>query len=182
MDTHLPAHETALLVVDVQPRLLGLAPGERADRLVRNVTVLVQCAQQLHVPVVFLEQDPAQNGATLPGLVGEGAQKHVKHAFSGLREDAILHAINALARRRILVCGMQAHLCAFFTARDLVLEGFITHVARDAVFSLRPDDELAGLELMRQSGAILTTMETAIIDWLGRSTHPAYHDVIARLP
>ena len=186
MDTLLPSHETALLVVDVQPRLLGMVPPERSEHLTTRISVLIQTARQLAVPILALEQDPERHGETVPAILADlqkaGARRSVKRSFSAVREEDFLHTLNALGRRRVIVCGLQAHLGVFFTARDLVLEGFITQAPRDGVLSLHAEDEAAGLDLMRQSGVIITTVETAVLDWVGRSTHPAFSDVLRRLP
>ena len=58
----LSAADSALLVIDVQDKLLAAIPG--ADGLLRNLTFLLDAARLLSVPVLATEQYPQGLGPT----------------------------------------------------------------------------------------------------------------------
>ena len=64
---------------------------------------------------------------------------------------------------------MEAHVCVFQTARDLARRGLTVHVAADGVASRRDDHRDAGLSLCERAGAVVTTTETVVFDWLERA-------------
>jgi nicotinamidase-related amidase len=64
---------------------------------------------------------------------------------------------------------METHVCVFQTVRDLLSAGFVVHVPIDGVCSRREDHKQAGLELCRSAGAVVTTAETVVFDWLERA-------------
>jgi nicotinamidase-related amidase len=186
MDNRLDPLDTALMVVDVQVKLLGAMTENAASTLVKNVSNLVHGARQLGVPVLFTEQYPKGLGSTVPqvaeALKEAGATGPlVKDTFSALRQAEVLPALDTTRKRRVLVCGMEAHICVYLTARDLMEEGFQTHVAHDACLSRREADRAVALELMRQSGAFITSTETALFEWLQSAAHPAFKDISRRI-
>ena len=64
--THLMANEAALLVIDVQEKLMVKIPG--AAGLVRNIAFLIDGARLLDVPVTATEQYPKGLGPTVSEL------------------------------------------------------------------------------------------------------------------
>jgi nicotinamidase-related amidase len=69
----------------------------------------------------------------------------------------------------VVVVGMETHVCVFQTVRDLQSAGYVVHVPLDGVCSRREDHHQAGLELCRRAGAVVTTAETIVFDWLERA-------------
>jgi nicotinamidase-related amidase len=64
---------------------------------------------------------------------------------------------------------MEAHVCVFQTVRELAARGIDVYVPLDGVASRRDDHRAAGIELCRSAGAIITTMESVVFDWLQRA-------------
>ena len=62
------ADDSALLVIDVQDKLLMLIPGEAA--MVRNIAFLIDAAKLLQMPVTATEQYPKGLGPTTAELAG----------------------------------------------------------------------------------------------------------------
>lgn len=80
----LTASTTGLLVVDIQGKLARLVEGSPA--LIANSARLVQGAQALGLPVVWLEQNPDKLGPTVPELqpLQSGAPVLTKFSFGAL--------------------------------------------------------------------------------------------------
>jgi hypothetical protein len=61
--------------------------------------------------------------------------------------------------------------------RDLVGRYLDVHVAADGVCSRRDDHRELGLRLCERSGAILTTAESVVFDWLERAGSDVFKQV-----
>lgn len=158
--------DTGLLVVDVQTRLIGVqAEGER---VAWNVRRLLDGAKILGVVAAATEQYPEKLGPTLPELLERlPTQPASKLAFSCGGCDEIFSAWRAAGIHRILVCGIETHVCVQQTVLDLLAASFQVVVAVDAVSSRFVIDHETALRRMEASGAMLTTTEAALFEWCG---------------
>jgi nicotinamidase-related amidase len=93
----------------------------------------------------------------------DGAPRLPKTVFSAAQADGF----DLAGRDQALVCGIEAHICVSQTAHDLLGQGVEVHVASDAVCSRRAANRELGLRKMEESGAILTSVETALFELLG---------------
>jgi nicotinamidase-related amidase len=170
--------DTALLVVDVQERLCRAMPPARLERLVNRTLALIEGARVLGLPVAFTEQYPSGLGHTIEPLRSKLGQapRLEKVRFSSVSAD-LLAALSQ--RRRVLISGMEAHVCVFQTARDLVERGFTPYLCRDAIISRTDEDREAGLALAREAGALITTAEGALFDLLGEAGTPEFRTLSA---
>ena len=60
----------------------------------------------------------------------------------------------------------------------MLAAGFEVFVVADAVSSRRPLDRQIAFELLRQSGAVVTTAESVIFEWLQDAADPKFKDVL----
>lgn len=158
--------DTALLVVDVQQKLIGLIPGHR--RIVWNIRRLIDGAKVLGVPVAATEQYPKGLGPTTPELtqaLPAGGACASKMAFSCGECAAIFDDFRAQDRYKLLVAGIEAHVCVQQTVLDLLADGFRVYVAADAIGSRSDVDERYALKRMEAAGAVITTTEAALFEW-----------------
>ena len=177
----LDPRESVVVVVDVQERLFSAMPELAGNDLVRSGTVLLEAASLLGVPALATEQYPDKLGATLAPIASRlealSAPRIPKLDFSACREGAFVSALAKMDRRTAIVIGMEAHICVFQTARDLCIRGFTVHVPMDGVASRRDDHRAAGLDLCRASGAVITTTESVVFDWLGRAGSDTFKQI-----
>jgi nicotinamidase-related amidase len=153
----------ALVVVDVQeafrPAVLDF------DRVAGASATLVRAARILDLPVIVTQQYPKGLGQTVPE-VGEhldGIEPLDKVSFSAAAADGF----DLEGRDQALLCGIESHVCVSQTAHDLLDRGVEVHVARDAVTSRSEENRELGLHKMEGSGAVLTSVETALFELLG---------------
>ncbi|MGZ3422131.1 MAG: isochorismatase family protein [Polyangiales bacterium] len=169
---------TALLVVDIQEKLAPAMEQESFARLVRGTDLLLTAAQLLGVSTIATEQYPKGLGATIDALQGPleqvRAERVEKMSFSCMDAPQVARFLSHLAPRAVVVTGVEAHVCVFQTVRDLCARGFEVHVPHDAVASRKPADRDAALDLMRRAGALVTTSETVVFDWLRRAEGDAF--------
>lgn len=167
--------DSALLVVDVQEKLLPLIP-ERA-RLVWNIRRLIDGANILGVKVGATEQYPQGLGPTTAELSTRLAAIHSKVAFSCGECGEIFSAWRDLGIWKVLVVGMETHVCVSQTVHDLLGEAFRVYVAADAVAARGALDHEVALRRMDSSGATLTTTEAALFEWCGRAGSPEFKQI-----
>ena len=168
----------ALVVVDVQeafrPAVLDF------EQVARNVAILARAARILELPTLVTEQYPKGLGHTVPEV-----SEHLdvtpieKVAFSAVDADGFAGALHAAERDQVLLCGIETHVCVNQTVLDLLDEDVEVHVATDAVGSRTDANREAGLAKMERSGAVATSVETALFELLGRAGTPEFKEVQA---
>jgi nicotinamidase-related amidase len=169
------AADTGLLVIDVQEKLVPRIVG--ADALVRNVAFLIDVARLLNMPVQCTEQYPRGLGATVPELARRLPQRPDKVAFSSCAVPAVVQTFHREARPKLVLCGIETHVCVLHTALDLLALDFRVYVAADAVGSRYRIDHDVALRRLERAGAVLTTSEACAFEWLGGADHPQFKAV-----
>jgi nicotinamidase-related amidase len=157
------AEDSALLVVDAQVKLLEIIP-QRA-RIVWNIRRLLDAADALHVPISATEQYPDKLSPTVPELRERVGKAPNKMCFSACVCGEIFERWRADNRYRVLLCGIEAHVCILQTALDLAAAGFQPYVAVDAIGARYAIDHEYALRRMESSGVILTTTEMVMFEW-----------------
>ncbi len=157
------ANDTALLVVDVQEKLIAVIDGR--EQVVFNVRRLVEGAGVLGLPAVATEQYPKGLGATVAEVAEKLGEIPSKLTFSCLGCPEIFEDLVTRGMRKLLVCGIEAHVCVQQTVLDLLSAGWQVYVAVDAVGSRKELDYRTALGRMASAGAVLTTTEAALFEW-----------------
>lgn len=162
----------ALLVVDIQDRLSAAMPPEVLSVVVRNTAVLIETATKLGLPIVVSQQYPKGLGATVTSIEdalrsAQNVHRFDKAIFSAAACSEFAALAPTLKRDQWIVTGMEAHVCVYQTARDLVARGFETHVVSDAVCSRTKANYKIGRKLANRAGAVVTSTEVVVFDLLG---------------
>jgi nicotinamidase-related amidase len=173
--TRMSDADTGLLVIDVQEKLLPLIPGRAA--LVRDIAFLIDAAQLLGMTVQATEQYPKGLGHTVEPLATKLPHRPTKIAFSSCAVAEVVETFHRQARPKVVLCGIEAHVCVLNTALDLLARDFRVYLAADAVASRFPVDREFALRRLEQAGAILTTVETCVFEWVGGAGHPKFKDI-----
>jgi nicotinamidase-related amidase len=166
----LSRERAALVVVDVQEAFRTYASFAS---VAESCAKLVQAARILGVPTLVSEQYPKGLGHTAPE-VGLGDEPRIeKSVFSAARAEGF----DLKGREQAVVCGIETHVCVSQTVHDLVERGVEVHVPADAVGSRHEVDYERGLERMERAGAVVTTVEAALFEWLERAGTPEFKAV-----
>ena len=173
--TQMSAADTGLLVIDVQEKLIPKIPAAAA--VVRNIAFLIDGAHTLGMPVQATEQYPKGLGPTVPELVRRLPQRPDKVAFSCCAIPAVVDNFRRAARPKIVLAGIETHVCVLQTALDLLALDFRVYVPVDAVASRYPVDHDSALRRMERAGAIITTSETAVFEWVGGAGSPHFKEI-----
>jgi len=173
--TQMSSADTGLLVIDVQEKLMVKIP--QAASVVRNIAFLVDAARLLAMPVQATEQYPKGLGPTVPELARRLPERAEKLAFSCCAIPAVAEGFHRAARPKVLLAGIETHVCVQQTALDMLAQGFRVYVPADAVASRYPVDHEFALRRLEHAGAILTTAETAVFEWVGGAGSPKFKEI-----
>lgn len=177
----LKAEESLLLVIDIQERLA--AAMSKREQVTRNVTHLLELARLKDLPVRVTEQYPKGLGHTVSELSDamSTVQRFEKISFSCCGEPGFMDHLKDPGRSKIVVCGMETHVCVLMTALDLLHEGFVVHVVADAVCSRHDDNWSTALSMLRDAGAVVTSTETVLFQWLERAGSEEFKAISKRI-
>jgi len=169
---------TLLIVTDIQGNLANLM-FER-DALYKNIGIMIEGIKALDVPILWIEQYPEGLGATVPEVAShlDGYKPLPKKTFSTLRDPEINRRFIELNRDRVILVGIETHVCIHQTAMDLLSRGIVTHVVADAVSSRTEFNKRTGLEKIRQAGGIITSVETALFELLEVAEGEAFRKIL----
>ncbi len=179
----LEAEQCALIVVDMQEKLLP--PIWEKERLLRNVQLLIRMARILKIPALVTTQYAKGLGNTVPGIADLLQQSPPidKLMFSCFGSDVFCSMLKRLPGQRttVLLCGMETHICVMQTALGALREGYLVHVASDAVSSRTELNWRIGLDRMHAAGAILSSTEMMTYELLRSSGAPAFRELLPYL-
>jgi nicotinamidase-related amidase len=164
----------ALLVIDIQERLCAAMQPPALDRMVKRSQAAIAGAKALGLPIVFTEQYPRGLGPTIAPIKASMDKAIEKVSFS-CALDEVFRELKG--RDQVLIAGMETHVCVFQTARDLADRKLTPFLLADAVLSRTEEDRQIGLELCRNAGAVVSTVEAALFDLLGRAGTPEFKAV-----
>lgn len=170
---------SAVVLVDMQERLV---PAMReADRLVAQADRLIEAAGLLEVPVLVTEQYPKGLGATVPALAGHLERAVCVEAKTRLSAaiDPVCEHLRRLGAQSVVLAGIEAHVCVLATGLDLLAAGYQVFPVWDAIGSRSAGDYQAARERLTQAGAVPSTLESVLFEWLGDAADPRFKAVQA---
>jgi nicotinamidase-related amidase len=179
----LKPESTLLLVVDVQEKLAAVMPAADLARAVKNISLLVEGARLLGVPVLVTEQYPKGLGPTVQPLRDKLSTLDPKPTvlekieFDACQSEPFRAALRALRRPSVVVTGMESHICVYQSARSLCEDGLSVHVPADAIVSRDPENRRVALGLLERAGAIVSSTETVLFDLVGRAGSDAFKQI-----
>lgn len=179
--------QSALVVVDVQEKLIAAMPPPAGERVIRNCGVLLEAAAALGVPVFVTRQYPQGLGDTAAALRAKTpatAGRLDKTCFSACGARGFVDAIAASGRRSIVLAGIEAHVCVLQTAFELKALGYDVFIPADATASRAEDNRLNALDRLRRHGIEIVNTESALFEWLRDAAHAQFKELskLIRLP
>jgi nicotinamidase-related amidase len=174
----LTIQNSALVLVDVQGTLAQAMHDK--ERFFDCIIRLVKGAQVLELPILWNEQNPAGLGPTIPEIVEllPNQSPLSKLSFSCCGNAEFVKALKALNRKNMLVAGIEAHVCVYQTAADLVDLNYNVQVVADAVASRTAENKQIGLEKSKEAGAGLTSTETVLFELLKIAKGDKFKEII----
>jgi nicotinamidase-related amidase len=168
-------NDTGLLVIDLQTKLLDKISHK--DQIIPKTLLLVEGAKILGIPVFATEQYPKGLGPTVPELTEVLTDKLEKLSFSCGSLVEVTGFFKSRSVKKILLAGIETHVCVLQTAMDLMEKGFDVFLAVDATGSRHEPDREWALKRLEIAGVILTTAETALFEWTEKAGTPEFKKV-----
>lgn len=167
-----------LVVIDLQARLMPAISGGEAA--VADAGRLIDGARALGIPVLATEQYPQGLGPTVDVIRDRLDPSEIvsKITFSSWNEHAFRDRVIASGRRRLVVCGTEAHVCVLQTVLDAARAGFQLAVVADAVASRAPASKALALDRMARHGVEIVSTEMVLFEWLGRAGDDRFKAVL----
>ena len=157
---------TILVIIDVQGKLAHLMFEK--ESLFQNLQILIKGVKILGLPILWTEQTPEKIGPTIPEIAQILSPKRPisKISFSCCQNEMFMQEFKALNRKQILIAGIETHICIYQTTVDLINLGHKVQVVVDAVSSRTVKNKRVGLNRIKDTGASLTSVETALFELL----------------
>ena len=156
--------DAVALVIDVQERLLPHMFEWK--RLLQNTLKLIKGLQVLAAPILVTQQYTKGLGPTDNNVVNQISDFNFteKIAFSCYGEPEFKNKLNVIGKKQVIICGIESHICVLQTCLDLLESGYLPVIVEDCISSRQQKDKVIAIERMRQSGAIITTMESILFE------------------
>jgi nicotinamidase-related amidase len=169
--------KSVLVIVDVQGKLAQLM--HEKEKLIANLVRMAKGARILGIPILWNEQNPAGLGGTIPELTEllTDLQPQSKMAFSCCGNPAFIEELRRSGRRQVLLVGIEAHICVYQTATELLQQGYEVHLVSDAVSSRTIENKLVGIERARSQGAVITSTEMALFELLRTADQSGFREI-----
>ena len=81
------------------------------------------------------------------------------------------------AKKNIIVCGIEAHICVQQTVEQLLAEGYNVYIPADCISSRSQNDFLWATERMEKAGAVVTTYESILYELLKDSKAEGFREI-----
>jgi nicotinamidase-related amidase len=183
----LQPEQSALVVIDIQEKLVPAIFNR--DLLLRNAQLRVRLAAVLDLPVLVSTQYAKGLGQTVADLATPLSELPSpprtldKTEFGCFGNPQFCASTRALPGKRttLLLCGMEAHICVLQTALGALNQGYIVHVAADAIGSRTEQNWKLGIDRMRTAGAVISSTEMMIYELLGGSGTAAFKKMLPHL-
>jgi nicotinamidase-related amidase len=149
------------------------------DALFKNIQILIQAAKILDMPILWCQQVPDALGPTIPEVARllSDIEPMDKCVFSCCCADHFIGKLNESARNQVLLCGIEAHVCIYQTAVDLLGKGFKVDVVVDAVSSRTPENKQIALNRLAAEGANITSVEMSLFELLQTAEHHKFRQI-----
>jgi nicotinamidase-related amidase len=169
-----------LLIVDVQEAFRDAIGNFStvASNLARAATGFAM----LGLPVIVTEQYPKGLGPTAEEIrfsLADNFDPIEKTAFSAFGAAEVRIRLENRAAKQIVLCGVETHVCVNQTAHDLLKNGYAVYLLTDCVGSRFDHDKAAGLEKMRSSGVVFSSVEMALFELMRDAKHEKFKEVQA---
>jgi len=172
------ASDSLCVLIDVQEKLCGAIPSIKETS--PRISLMLSASKILGIKTIVNEQYPKGLGSTIPEL------KEIllpewpvieKNSFSSFGSDNFRVEIAKKRTDNLIIMGIEAHVCVQQTVFDALEKGFNVFVPADAIASRKEYDKNISVELMRQAGAYITTVESLLFMLLKDSSNPAFKPV-----
>lgn len=163
--------------LDIQDSMLkaiykGEAMIDKTVRFFKGVKVL-------GAPIIVTQQYTKGLGET-NALVSEaiGEYEHIeKTYFSCAKTPEFMERLESLGKKKVILTGMEAHICILQTALGLKEQGYDVYVLHDCISSRTKQDKKFGLERMLAEGIKVASYESVLFEALEKAGGEQFKEI-----
>jgi nicotinamidase-related amidase len=147
---------------------------------VETIARLLKFAAIFEIPVVLTEHYPQGLGYTVDEIKEAltSYEPLIKRIFSCFGVPEFADALAATGRKRLLVTGIETHICVSQTVHDAMQYGYQVQVVADGTGTRKREDHETALARMRGEGAVITTSESLIYEVTCRADGAEFKQVL----
>ena len=158
----------------MQEKLVNMLSN--SSEIANNASKLMKAASILNIDTIVSEQYPKGLGSTIEPISAITSFKTIeKVTFSLLQTQEFNYEV----KKNIVIFGIETHICVYQTVCDLISKGHNVYVVCDCSSSRSELNHKTALELMKQMGAKITTLEIVLFEFLKSSKHPNFKEIQA---
>lgn len=177
----LEAGKAVLVVVDIQEKFRQLIHG--MDQVMAGTHRLIQFCGELQIPIVVTEHFPRKLGFTISEI------RHPLSAFEPIQKTHFSccgcpdfnKRLDEIDRPQIILCGIEAHVCIYQTAADLMRQGKQVVAAVDAISSCSAANREIGLQSLAGMGVQNMGVQMLMFEILHEAGTPEFKAVASLL-
>lgn len=159
----LTKEDTVLVLVDIQGKLAQIV--ENSEAVIDNIVRVVKGAKVLGLPILWVEQYPKGLGPTVEDIANELDGTPIeKITFSAYDNEEFVRQLEATGRKKVLLAGIETHICVYQTTAHLLADGYEVEVLADCTSSRTAGNHEIGLKKVMQLGANITSVEMALFE------------------
>jgi len=184
-DPLLTPQNSALIVIDYQPRQVHSINSMDRDLLSRNIVSVARTAKTYALPIVLSTVNVAHGqGPTIPELkeVLSDTVEIDRTSMNAWEDVDFRRAVAATGRKKLIMTALWTEICLAFPSLDAMREGYAVYPVVDAVGGTSVEAHRAGLERIVQAGAQPISWVSLAgelqRDWARTDTAPDFEDIV----
>lgn len=173
------AEESMALIIDMQEKLVPVIKD--SEICVRNINLLMEGYNLLHIPYVVTQQYTKGLGMTIPEIRNKIDNFHYmdKITFSCYEDNLIKAEIDRQKKKNIILCGCEAHICVQQTAIDLREAGYNVIVVTNCIGTRKAEDKETALKRYEYEGIITSTYEAILFELTKKAGNDIFKSISA---
>ena len=171
---------TSALFIDFQEKLFPVM--NEKESVLKNSSILLEGLKILNIPIAFTQQYTKGLGETIKSLSSmvPGFSPIEKTDFSCFGAENYVNFLQQHKSKRIIICGIEAHVCVLQTAVDLKEAGYFPIVITDCISSRTLISKSGAIERFRHENIMTSTSESLLFE-LTRSAKAEEFRAISKL-
>lgn len=165
------------VIIDMQEKLIPAIAN--SDSIIKNTVTLIKGLQYLEVPFLITQQYTKGLGKTIPPVeeaLGE-FDPIEKATFSCCDEPIFMEKLSEKPKTRVLLAGIEAHVCVLQTTIDLIANNYTPVLITDCISSRSETNRELAFQRLQQEGAILSTYEAILFELCRSSKSPQFKNI-----
>lgn len=166
----LSPHNSAVLLVDLQPQYAFSVHSIESGKLINNATGLAKAARVFGVPTLFTTINAKSFAGSMFTEVAQARPDVTpidRTSINALTDERVQAAVERTQRKKILVGGLWTDSCVALPVLSLLKQGYEVYVLTDVAGDVDESSHQMAIQRMVQAGAVPVTWLAVMLEWQG---------------